>query len=114
MKKLNASQWIIVCLVGILVYQQFLAPNPYKKQYEKMLKEQEASFKLEIKKLNDKNDSLFALNKELIGDITHIDDKLDEKNRELARLRRKYNAQIDKLDNMSDDELAATFANTFK
>ena len=114
MKKLNASQLIIVCLVAFIVYQQFFAPNPYKKQYEKMLKQQEESYKLEIERLNGVNDSLFAVNGKLIEDIGTIDDKLDEKNRQLANLRRKYAEQVDKFDDMSDDELAATFANTFK
>jgi len=114
MKKLNASQWIIVCLVGVLIYQQFFMGNTYKKQYERMLKEKEESYKLEIKRLNEINDSLFVCNRGLIEDIGTIDDKLDAKNAELARLRGKYNEQIDKFDDMSDDELAATFSNTFK
>lgn len=79
-----------------------------------MLKEKEESYKLEIERLNGVNDSLFALNRGLIEDIGTIDDKLDAKNAELARLRGKYNEQIDKLDDMSDDELATTFTNTFK
>jgi len=114
MKKLNASQWIVVCLVAFIVYQQFFAPNPYKKQYEKMLKEKEESFRVEIERLNHLNDSLLTLNSGLIEDIGTIDDKLDVKNAELARLRKKYDAQIDKLDDMSDDELATTFTNAFK
>jgi hypothetical protein len=100
--------------VGVLIYQQFFMGNTYKKQYEKMLKEKEESYKLEIERLNGVNDSLFALNRGLIEDIGTIDDKLDAKNAELARLRGKYNEQIDKLDDMSDDELATTFTNTFK
>lgn len=79
-----------------------------------MLKEKEESYKLEIKRLNEINDSLFVCNRGLIEDIGTIDDKLDAKNAELARLRGKYNEQIDKFDDMSDDELAATFSNTFK
>lgn len=114
MKKLTASQWVVLCLVAFIVYQQFFAPNPYKKEYERMLKEQEESYKLEIERLNGVNDSLLTLNSKLIEDIGTIDDKIDEKNRQLANLRRKYAEQVDKLDDMSDDELATTFANTFK
>ena len=114
MKKLNASQWVVLCLVAFIVYQQFFAPNPYKKEYERMLKEQEESYKLEIERLNGVNDSLLTLNSKLIEDIGSIDDKIDEKNRQLANLRRKYAEQVDKLDDMSDDELATTFANAFK
>jgi hypothetical protein len=114
MKKLNASQWIIVCLAGVLIYQQFFAPNNYKKQYEKMMKEKEESYKFEIDRLNGLNDSLLTLNSKLINDIGTIDDKIDEKNRQLANLRKEYAEQVDKLDDMSDDELATTFTNTFK
>jgi|LakMenEpi02Jun12_1017388.scaffolds.fasta_scaffold03769_1 hypothetical protein len=114
MKKLNTSQWIIVCLIGVLIYQQFFKTDGYKKQYEKMLKEKEDSYKVEIERLNEVNDSLFTFNSELIKDIDVIDDKIDEKNKQLANLRIKYAEQVNKLDDMSDDELATTFANTFK
>ena len=114
MKKLTASQWVVLCLVAFIVYQQFLAPNSYKKEYERMLKEKEESYKFEIDRLNGINDSLLTLNSKLIEDIGAIDDKIDEKNRQLANLRRKYAEQVDKLDDMSDDELSTTFTNTFK
>jgi len=78
------------------------------------LREKEESYKVEIDRLNKINDSIFAVNKQLIDDIGTIDDKIAEKNAQLSNLRRKYAEQVDKLDDMSDDELSTTFANTFK
>jgi chromosome segregation ATPase len=86
----------------------------YRKEYEQMLREKEESYKVEIDRLNKINDSIFAVNKQLIDDIGTIDDKIAEKNAQLSNLRRKYAEQVDKLDDMSDDELSTTFANTFK
>lgn len=114
MKKLNASQLVILCLVGVVLYQQFFMVDNYKKEYERMLKEKEESYELEIDRLHQVNDSIFALNQKLIDDIGTIDDKIAEKNAQLFNLRRKYAEQVDKLDDMSDDELSTTFANTFK
>lgn len=79
-----------------------------------MLKEKEESYKLEIDRLNQVNDSIFSLNKKLIEDIGTIDDQIAEKNAQLSNLRRKYAEQVNKLDDLSDDELATTFSNTFK
>lgn len=114
MKKLNTSQWIIVCLIGVLIYQQFFKTDGYKKQYEKMLKEKEDSYKVEIERLNGVNDSLFTFNSKLAEGIDSIDDKIGEKNKQLSNLRIKYAEQVNKFDYMSDDELVTTFSNTFK
>jgi chromosome segregation ATPase len=114
MKKLNLSQLVILCLVGVLIFQQFFMADGYRKEYEQMLREKEESYKVEIDRLNKINDSIFAVNKQLIDDIGTIDDKIAEKNAQLSNLRRKYAEQVDKLDDMSDDELSTTFANTFK
>ena len=114
MKKLNASQLVILCLVGVLIFQQLFMRNSYKKEYERMLKEKEESYKLEIDRLNQVNDSIFSLNKKLIEDIGTTDAQISEKNTQLSNLRRKYAEQVNKFDDLSDDELATTFSNTFK
>lgn len=79
-----------------------------------MLEEKEAVYKKEIARLVKINDSIFLVNQQLVDDIGTIDDKIDEKDAQLANLRRKYAEQVSKLDNMSDDELSTIFANTFK
>ena len=79
-----------------------------------MLEEKEAVYKKEIERLVKINDSIFLVNQQLVDDIGTIDDRISEKDAQLANLRRKYAEQVSKLDNMSDDELSTIFANTFK
>jgi hypothetical protein len=113
MKNLNSSRVLIIVLLAVLALQYFKG-NSYKKEYEKMMKEKEAEYQLHIEKLEHEADSILTLNQTLIDEIGTIDDKIAQKDALLARLKRKYHEQVDKLDDMSDDELAVAFANAFK
>ena len=73
MKKLNPSQLIILCLAGVLIYQQFFMGNTYKKEYERMLKEKENEYLSQIEKLESEADSLLQLNLGLSNQIAEID-----------------------------------------
>lgn len=79
-----------------------------------MMKEKEASYQAQIDKLEHEADSILKVNQRLIDEIGDIDTQIAEKDARIAALKRKYNEQIDKLDDMSDDELAVAFANAFK
>ena len=113
MRKLNPSQLIIVCLVGALIYQQFFLGNTYKKEYERMLKEKEIEYLSQIEKLESEADSLLQLNLGLSNQIAEIDNEIDSKNSQLLNLRKRYEEQMDKFDDMSDDDLIAAFTNAF-
>jgi DNA repair exonuclease SbcCD ATPase subunit len=113
MKKLNPSQLVIVCLVGVLIYQQFFMGNTYKKEYERMLKEKENEYLSQIEKLESEADSLLQLNLGLSNQIAEIDNQIDAKNAQLLNLRKRYEEQLDKFDDMSDDDLITAFANAF-
>jgi len=110
----NLSSIVILCLLGFIAYQHFFANTDYKKEYEKMLQEKEQAYKKEIERLVEINDSIFLVNEKLMIDIGTIDDRINEKNAQLANLRRKYAEQVSKLDSMSNDELSTIFTNTFK
>ena len=113
MRKLNPSQLVIVCLVGVLIYQQFFMGNTYKKEYERMLKEKENEYLSQIEKLESEADSLLQLNLGLSNQIAEIDNQIDAKNAQLLNLRKRYEEQMDKFDDMSDDDLIAAFTNAF-
>ena len=113
MRKLNPSQLVIVCLVGVLIYQQFFMGNTYKKEYERMLKEKETEYLSQIEKLESEADSLLQLNLGLSNQIAEIDNEIDSKNSQLLNLRKRYEEQMDKFDDMSDDDLITAFANAF-
>jgi|SRR6056300_125033 len=113
MRKLNPSQLIIVCLVGALIYQQFFLGNTYKKEYERMLKEKETEYLSEIEKLESEADSLLQLNLGLSNQIAEIDNQINSKNAQLLNLKKQYEEQIDKFDDMSDDDLITAFTNAF-
>jgi len=113
MRKLNPSQLIIVCLVGVLIYQQFFLGNTYKKEYERMLKEKETEYLSEIEKLESEADSLLQLNLGLSNQIAEIDNQINSKNAQLLNLKKQYEEQIDKFDDMSDDDLITAFTNAF-
>ena len=113
MKNLNSSRILILVLLGVLALQYFKG-NSYKKEYEQMMKEKEAGYKAQIDKLEHEADSILKLNDKLISEIGSIDDAIAQKNQHIVNLRRKYAEEIDKLDDMSDDELATAFTNAFK
>lgn len=113
MKKLNPSQLIILCLAGVLIYQQFFMGNTYKKEYQRMLKEKENEYLSQIEKLESEADSLLQLNLGLSNQIAEIDNQIDAKNAQLLNLRKRYEEQMDKFDDMSDDDLITAFANAF-
>jgi uncharacterized coiled-coil DUF342 family protein len=113
MKKLNPSQLVILCLAGVLIYQQFFMGNTYKKEYERMLKEKEMEYLGEISRLESEADSLIQLNLGLSNQIAEIDNQIDSKNAQLLNLRKRYEEQMDKFDDMSDDDLISAFANAF-
>ena len=113
MKKLNPTQLVIVCLVGVLIYQQFFMGNTYKKEYQRMLKEKEIEYLSQIEKLESEADSLLQLNLGLSNQIAEIDNEIDSKNSQLLNLRKRYEEQMDKFDDMSDDDLIAAFTNAF-
>ena len=113
MRKLNPSQLVIVCLVGVLIYQQFFMGNTYKKEYERMLREKESEYLSQIEKLESEADSLLQLNLGLSNQIAEIDNEIDSKNSQLLNLRKRYEEQMDKFDDMSDDDLITAFTNAF-
>lgn len=112
--KNNLSSIIILCLLGFIAYQHFFVNDGYKKEYEQLLKDKEDAYKKEIERLVKINDSIFLINQQLLDDIGTIDDRISEKDAQLANLRRKYAEQINKLDSMSDNELSIVFTNTFE
>ena len=114
MKRLNPTYLIIVCLAGVLIYQQLFLGNTYKKEYERMLKEKEESYLLEISKLESEADSLLQLNLSLNNQIAEIDFKIDSTQARLTNLRNQYEDQADKFSDMSHDELITAFADAFK
>ena len=114
MKRLNPTYLIIVCLSGVLIYQQLFLGNRYKKEYERMLQEKEESYLSEISKLESETDSLLQLNLSLNNQIANIDFKIDSTQARLTNLRNRYEDQADKFSDMSHDDLITTFTNTFK
>ena len=114
MKRLNPTYFVIVCLAGVLIYQQLFLGNRYKREYERMLKEKEESYLFEIDKLKSEADSLLQLNLTLNNQIADIDNKIDSTEASLALLRRQYENQTNKFSDMSHDELITAFSDAFK
>lgn len=114
MKRLNPTYLIIVCLSGVLIYQQMFLGNRYKKEYERMLKDKEESYLSEISKLESEADSLLQLNLSLNNQIAEIDFKIDSTQARLTNLRNQYEDQADKFSDMSHDDLITAFADAFK
>lgn len=114
MKRLNPTYLIIVCLSGVLIYQQLFLGNRYKKEYERMLKEKEESYISEISRLESEADSLIQLNLTLNNQIADIDFKIDSTQARLTNLRKQYEDQVDEFSDMSHDDLITAFTNAFK
>jgi cell division protein FtsB len=111
--KKNPQILIILTLLGLMIFQYLFLSNSYKKEYYKMLKEQEIKYEQQIGKLHNSNDSIIGLNKAIEKQIAEIDKQIVKKDAELAKLKKQNAQNIAKLNAMSDAELSSTFTELF-
>jgi len=111
--KSNPQTAVILLLVGVLIFQYLFLSNSYKKEYYRLLKEQEKKYEQQIEKLYDTNDSILDLNKAIEKQIAEIDKQIAKKNAELAKLKKQNAQNTAKLNAMSDAELSSTFTELF-
>jgi len=111
--KSNPQTAVILLLVGVLIFQYLFLSNSYKKEYYRLLKEQEKKYEQQIEKLYDSNDSILDLNKAIEKQIAEIDKQIAKKNAELAKLKKQNAQNTAKLNAMSDAELSSTFTELF-
>jgi cell division protein FtsB len=111
--KKNPQILIILTLLGLMIFQYLFLSNSYKKEYYKMLKEQEIKYEQQIGKLHNSNDSIIGLNKEIEKQIAEIDKQIVKKDAELAKLKKQNAQNIAKLNSMSDADLSSTFTELF-
>ena len=91
--KSNPQTAVILLLVGVLIFQYLFLSNSYKKEYYRLLVEQEKKYEQQIEKLHGSNDSILDLNKAIEKQIVEIDKQIAKKDAELAKLK-KQNAQV--------------------
>jgi peptidoglycan hydrolase CwlO-like protein len=96
-----------------MIFQYLFLSNSYKKEYYKMLKEQEIKYEQQIVKLHNSNYSIIGLNKEIEKQIAEIDKQIAKKDAELAKLKKQNAQNIAKLNSMSDADLSSTFTELF-
>ena len=111
--KKNPQILIIALLLGGMIFQHLFLSNSYKKEYYKLLKEQEEKYEQQIDKLHTSNDSILALNVRIKGRIAEIDRDIAKKEAELAKLKKQNAQNTAKLNAMSDAELSSTFTELF-
>ena len=111
--KNNPQSLIIFTLLGLLAFQYFFLGDSYKKEYQKLLKEQEQKYEQEIKSLHGSNDSILKLNAQIENKIAKIDKDIAKKEAELAKLKKQNAQNIAKLNAMSDADLSSTFTELF-
>jgi len=111
--KSNPQTAVILLLVGVLIFQYLFLSNSYKKEYYRLLKEQEKKYEQQIEKLYDTNDSILDLNKAIEKQIAEIDKQIAKKDAELAKLKKQNAQNTAKLNAMSDTELSSTFTELF-
>ena len=111
--KSNPQTAVILLLVGVLIFQYLFLSNSYKKEYYKLLKEQEEKYEQQIDKLHTSNDSILALNIRIKDRIAEIDKDIAKKEAELAKLKKQNAQNTAKLNAMSDAELSSAFTELF-
>jgi cell division protein FtsB len=111
--KRNPQIVVIILLLGLIIFQYLFLSNSYKKEYYRMLKEQETKYEQQIGKLHNSNDSIIGLNKAIEKQIADIDKQIAKKDVELAKLKKQNAQNIAKLNAMSDAELSSTFTELF-
>jgi len=111
--KNNPQTLIIFTLLGLLAFQYLFLGNSYKKEYQRLLKEQEQKYEQQIEKLHDSNDSILALNARIKDRIAEIDKNIAKKEIELAKLKKQNAQNTAKLNAMSDADLSSTFTELF-
>lgn len=111
--KKNPQILIIALLLGGMIFQHLFLSNSYKKEYYKLLKEQEEKYEQQIDKLHTSNDSILALNVRIKDRIAEIDRDIAKKEAELAKLKKQNAQNTAKLNAMSDTELSSTFTELF-
>lgn len=112
--KLKSVHIVIIVAIGLLIAQNLFMGNSYKKEYMKMLKEQETASKKEIDRLQGNVDSLKVVNSEIEKEIAKVDSQLDAKDSQIKKLKKQHEKDVAKFDSMSDDELTAAFTDAFK
>jgi|694.fasta_scaffold05722_3 chromosome segregation ATPase len=112
--KLKSVHIVIIVAVGLLIVQNLFMGNSYKKEYMKMLKEQEQTSKKEIERLQGSVDSLKVVNSEIEKEIAKVDSQLDAKDSQIKKLKKQHEKDVAKFDSMSDDELTSAFTDAFK
>jgi cell division protein FtsB len=111
--KRNPQIVVIILLLGLIIFQYLFLSNSYKKEYYKMLKEQEVKYEQQINKLHTSNDSILALNTRIKNRIAEIDKDIAKKEAELVKLKKQNAQNTAKLNVMSDAELSSAFTELF-
>ena len=111
--KNNPQFVVIIILVLTMIFQHLFLSNSYKKEYEKLLKEQEKKYEQQIENLHSSNDSILALNNRIKDRIAQIDKDIAKKEAELIKLKKQNAKNTAKLNAMSDTELSSTFTELF-
>jgi cell division protein FtsB len=111
--KRNPQIVVIILLLGLIIFQYLFLSNSYKKEYYKMLKEQEVKYEQQINKLHTSNDSILALNTRIKNRIAEIDKDIAKKEAELVKLKKQNAQNTAKLNAMSDAELSSAFTELF-
>lgn len=109
----NPQIVVIILLLGLIIFQYLFLSNSYKKEYYKMLKEQEVKYEQQINKLHTSNDSILALNTRIKNRIAEIDKDIAKKEAELVKLKKQNAQNTAKLNAMSDAELSSAFTELF-
>jgi len=111
--KKNPQILIIILLLGGMIFQHLFLSNSYKKEYYRLLKEQEEKYEQQIGKLHNSNDSILDINKAIEKQIADIDKQIAKKDVELAKLKKQNAQNTAKLNAMSDAELSGAFTKLF-
>ena len=111
--KKNPQVLVIILLLTCMIFQYLFLSNSYKKEYYRLLKEQEEKYEQQIGKLHNSNDSILDINKAIEKQIAEIDKQIAKKDAELAKLKQQNAKNTAKLNAMSDTELSSTFTELF-
>ena len=111
--KNNPQFVVIIILVLNMIFQHLFLSNSYKKEYERLLKEQEKKYEQQIDELHSSNDSILALNDRIKDRIAQINKDITKKETELIKLKKQNAKNTAKLNAMSDTELSSTFTELF-
>lgn len=111
--KKNPQALVIILLLAGMIFQYLFLSNSYKKEYYRLLKEQEEKYEQQIGKLHDSNDSILDINKAIEKQIAEIDKQIAKKDAELAKLKKQNAQNTAKLNAMSDAELSGAFTELF-